>query len=277
MGILRAELPFEGRFTQTPNEWTRDERLSRRARGLLTEILSHRVGWRLTIEGLVKTGPEGRHAIRAAIDELRDAGYLVVEQGRGERGHFGEVEYRLSDPAIRKSDTGRFTDSGLSDGGSSDSGESPTKEDHPSEHHLEEDESLFPTDGLDEPPAPAATFAEFYMAYPRKVAKEDARKAFEKAAKSTDPSVIVEGARRYAADPSLPEKQYIPYPASWLNAGRWDDEPQDAAPATTEGAAVDEVARARDEWLRRHGITYDDYLEHVDEPGWLENLERSAR
>ncbi|MDQ1127593.1 hypothetical protein QE428_002626 [Microbacterium sp. SORGH_AS 505] len=138
MGILRGELAFEGRFTQVPNEWARDESLSRRARGLLTEILSHRIGWRLSVEGLVKNGTEGRHAIRAAIDELRDAGYLVVEQGRGDRGQFGEVEYRLADPAVRKSDTGRFSDDGSADSGSADSGGSPTKEDHLQEHHPEE-------------------------------------------------------------------------------------------------------------------------------------------
>ena len=68
-------------------------------------------------------------------------------------------------------------------------------------------------------------FDRFWVAYPRKVAKPRALKAFLSAAATTDPKVIVEGAIRFSRDPNLPEKQFIPHPASWLNDGRWDDEP----------------------------------------------------
>ena len=88
-------------------------------------------------------------------------------------------------------------------------------------------------------------FAEFYLIYPRKVGKEAARKAFEKAAKSTDPEAIIEGASRFAADPNLPEKQFIPHPATWLNAGRWEDEP---LPHRGGDGGED---FGRDEWLYR--------------------------
>jgi hypothetical protein len=84
-------------------------------------------------------------------------------------------------------------------------------------------------------PGPVATFGEFYMAYPRKAGKEAAKKAFAKAARAVDPLLIVEAARKYAADPNLPEKQFIPYPATWLNRGSWDDEPlpeRDGRPST---------------------------------------------
>jgi len=78
---------------------------------------------------------------------------------------------------------------------------------------------------LDIPPESGpGSFAEFYMAYPRKVGKEAARKAFLLATKKVDASVILAGARRYASDPNLPGKQFIPYPATWLNHGQWDDE-----------------------------------------------------
>ncbi|WP_066041952.1 helix-turn-helix domain-containing protein [Herbiconiux solani] len=71
----------------------------------------------------------------------------------------------------------------------------------------------------------AGSFAEFYMAYPRKVGKEAARKAFAAASKKTDPADIIAGAQRFASDPNLPEKQFIPHPSTWLSHGRWDDEP----------------------------------------------------
>lgn len=71
-----------------------------------------------------------------------------------------------------------------------------------------------------------AAFAEFYDAYPRKVGRKDALKAFEKALKDVPAEKLIEASRRYAADPNQPaDKSKIPHPATWLNQGRWDDEP----------------------------------------------------
>lgn len=69
------------------------------------------------------------------------------------------------------------------------------------------------------------SFEEFYSSYPRRVGKEAAKRAFVKASKEVDPEVIVAGAKRLAADPNLPEKQFVPYPATWLNRAGWEDEP----------------------------------------------------
>lgn len=76
-------------------------------------------------------------------------------------------------------------------------------------------------------------FLDFYAAYPRHVGKEAARRAFEKAVKAgTAPADIVEGARRYAAATAAAgtETRFIAHPATWLNAGRWNDDMKDAAP-----------------------------------------------
>lgn len=76
-------------------------------------------------------------------------------------------------------------------------------------------------------------FLDFYAAYPRHVGKEAARRAFGKAVKAGTPAAeIVEGARRYAAATAAAgtETRYVAYPASWLNAGRWSDDMEDAAP-----------------------------------------------
>lgn len=76
-------------------------------------------------------------------------------------------------------------------------------------------------------------FLDFYAAYPRHVGKEAARRAFEKAVKAGTPAAdIIEGARHYAAATAAAgtETRYIAHPATWLNAGRWSDDMQDAAP-----------------------------------------------
>jgi hypothetical protein len=71
------------------------------------------------------------------------------------------------------------------------------------------------------------SFDDFWEHYPRKVGKDDARKAWDKAVKikKVEPAVIVAGAERLRDDPNLPTKQWIPHPATWLTRGGWDDEP----------------------------------------------------
>lgn len=85
-------------FTQVFNKAARDKRLSRRARGLLLELLSHQDGFGVSIEGLVAQGPEGRDAIRAAIAELEKYGYLHRERERDpETGRLGDSVYAVTD------------------------------------------------------------------------------------------------------------------------------------------------------------------------------------
>lgn len=71
----------------------------------------------------------------------------------------------------------------------------------------------------------ADDFETFWQAYPRKVAKLQARKAFTSALKREASGEILAGVARYAADPNLPEREFIPHPATWLNGDRWADEP----------------------------------------------------
>lgn len=68
-------------------------------------------------------------------------------------------------------------------------------------------------------------FEQFWEWYPRKVGKAAARKAWDKARTKTDQQNILDGIERYRLDPNLPAKEFIPHPATWLNEGRWDDEP----------------------------------------------------
>ncbi|HJD68243.1 MAG TPA: hypothetical protein K8V54_00685 [Corynebacterium kroppenstedtii] len=69
-------------------------------------------------------------------------------------------------------------------------------------------------------------FTAFWAAYPRKVGKDRARKAFKSACRRAELSDILAGARRFAAEKKNKDVQYIPHPATWLNDGRWDDQPE---------------------------------------------------
>ena len=83
-----------------------------------------------------------------------------------------------------------------------------------------------PADAVDAVSDAPDLFAEFWTAYPRKVGKDAARKSWAKAVKRADPQHIIAAALRFRRDPNLPaDRGFIPHPATWLNQGRWDDEP----------------------------------------------------
>lgn len=71
-------------------------------------------------------------------------------------------------------------------------------------------------------------FRAFAAAYPRKVAKQDALRAWRKLKPSSElASRILAALERHKQQPKwLAEPQFIPYPASWLNGRRWEDEPE---------------------------------------------------
>jgi hypothetical protein len=66
-------------------------------------------------------------------------------------------------------------------------------------------------------------FEGFWAAYPRKVGKGAALKAYRHALKRASHAEIAAGAKRYAA--SKPDPQYTAHASTWLNADRWLDEP----------------------------------------------------
>lgn len=68
-------------------------------------------------------------------------------------------------------------------------------------------------------------FEQFWAAYPRRLAKKDAEKAWKKIPVHMQTDVIA-ALRNHVKSwqQKGTEKQFIPYPASWLNGARWEDE-----------------------------------------------------
>lgn len=84
-------------------------------------------------------------------------------------------------------------------------------------------------------------FDAFWGVYPRRVGKGAAAKAHARAIKRATPERILDGAQAVAdrwRTLAPDERQYVPHPATWLNADRWDDEaePVAGAPAVVKAA-----------------------------------------
>lgn len=67
-------------------------------------------------------------------------------------------------------------------------------------------------------------FKLFWQSYPRRMGKGVARIAFIKACEIEDAEVIIEAAQKFQLVSINTDIRFIPHPATWLNAERWEDD-----------------------------------------------------
>lgn len=161
-------------------------------------------------------------AQRATV-RLRDGGLLVSRESRGSSLTW-TIDY-AEVAALGRTDTDPHYCEPIRIRTTTDTDSYRTDTD--SHHHRYEIASHTSyTEELEEPKKSkkADRFDEFWSVYPRRAAKTAARKAWIKAISSTPAQVIIDGAERYRDDPNR-DDQFTAHPASWLNAGRWDDDP----------------------------------------------------
>jgi hypothetical protein len=101
---------------------------------------------------------------------------------------------------------------------------------------------------------PPDAFDQWYQVYPRKKAPKAARRAFDKLRVSGEIAFqdLITATQRFAAEVAAwpPERrQFIPYPATWLNAGSYAEEPETAA---TSGTSIRDPSTFSDaDWSAR--------------------------
>ena len=188
-------------FAQVPNSAIRDPEISPNAFRLLAYLMSHKEGYELTYGQIERQTTLGRYAINEAIRVLTDKGWLRTERTKKDNGQFGPTSFHILNPE----QPGEVNPvAGDSSAGHS-TMEQPT--DIKNTNYLEKtkDKEKHLKD-----------FEEFWKLYPKKVAKADALKAWNKAIKTKTAERLLELTKAYA-EGKLPEDKYIPYPASWLN------------------------------------------------------------
>lgn len=85
------------------------------------------------------------------------------------------------------------------------------------------------------------SFDDFWREYPRKQARKDALKAWQRIETSEHPKILRAIAQAKRSDQWLRDNgQYIPMPATYLRGERWTDELEIAvAPTTPAGQVID--------------------------------------
>lgn len=264
MTIRRGHVPAADHFTIVPNAWARDARLSFKARGLLTYLLSHREGWEITgVRELVKHASEGREAMTGAVRELEQHGYLIRSRARTENGRLSGIDYEVTDPSVAGNPVPGNPSSGEGGvagkpvpgkpaAGKPATGFPATKkttplEDQREEDQREEDQQPSSTPAAAPPSdddgaliplpktAPAKTrrrkaasdpagFTAFWEVYPRGEDKGDARKAWQAMGCEDIADVVIAGAARYRDDPNRTDA-YTRKPRTWLQGECWENGP----------------------------------------------------
>lgn len=80
-------------FTVMSNRHLRDKNLTLKAKGLLSVILSLPDDWKYSIAGLAAICKEGTSAVKSALQELTDAGYVTVTKLYPNQTETGRIEY----------------------------------------------------------------------------------------------------------------------------------------------------------------------------------------
>lgn len=101
MAVFRVEK--NENYTVMSNHHLRNARLSLKAKGLLSQMLSLPPDWDYTLSGLARINKEGIDAIREAVKELEAEGYITRKRCRNENGRFGANEYVIrEEPSLER-------------------------------------------------------------------------------------------------------------------------------------------------------------------------------
>lgn len=98
--IIRVSVSRRENFTTVSNTVLRDASLSRAAKGLCVELHSHSTEYQVTKAKLLGAATDGRKLLDRCVNELKDAGYLSIEQTRDDAGHLHWVWRITDDPYL---------------------------------------------------------------------------------------------------------------------------------------------------------------------------------
>lgn len=215
-------------YTCIDNHVFWDHSLSLKAKGLLAQIYSLPDNWEYSIKGLATLFSDGETAVSNAIQELINHGYIVRTQKTNQYGRFDGYEYDIYETPQTQNN---ITES-----------EKPYSENPVTENPLSDNPYQLNTNILNTNKENTKSisniplispeeklellFDDFWKAYPKKVNKKDAFKAF-KSIKNIEqllPDILADvEMKKNTNDWQRENGRFIPYPASYLRGERWND------------------------------------------------------
>ena len=93
MSIIRVHKTAN--FTVMSNTHFKEKKMSLKAKGLLSLMLSLPDDWNYSVSGLVTLSKDGKDSVMSALAELETFGYLERTRTVNERGQFSGIEYNI--------------------------------------------------------------------------------------------------------------------------------------------------------------------------------------
>lgn len=232
-------------FTVLPNRTLRDNRLSLKTRAILAIMFSLPEDWDYTAAGLSAICGAGRDAVRSALRELEEYGYLTRVQRHDASGHFSRNEYIVTDEPASEADAPLTGFPATVEPSAGEPSPDEPMTENPTQQNKDCTNTPYSPPRGDGAPArkkaakrggsPKAApdwkperFARFWDYYPRGESKQAAIRAWDKLRPSDE--LIDEMAAalvRQVASESWQAGVGIPYASNWLNNQRWTDVPKD--------------------------------------------------
>ena len=93
MSIIRVHKTAN--FTVMSNYHFKEKKMSLKAKGLLSMMLSLPDDWNYSVSGLVKLSKDGKDSVMSALSELETFGYLTRVRTTDKKGKFSGIEYNI--------------------------------------------------------------------------------------------------------------------------------------------------------------------------------------
>lgn len=236
-------------YTVMSNYHLRETEMTLKAKGLLSVILSLPPEWDYSIAGLVAISKENETAIKSALRELKQFGYLKVTKLMPNETESGRIEYSYDIYEEPSEDLIKEFQSLEKQGAENQPLENPGQL---SINNQLTENKIIKNKNNDQPAKPVdsvlvSEFEELWNNYPRKLGKAKALEAYKRARKAgVDKVTVQDGLTRYNAQikANNTNEKYIMHGSTWFNGKRWDDEYQvSKAQTRTKQDHID------DEWL----------------------------
>lgn len=165
MAILRKQQ--RNQYTVIDQSIFKDSTLSNKALGILCRMLSLPDGWEFSVGGLASLSTDGESAVRSALKELQESGYLRREQ-RYKDGKFDGYEYIISETKNCDFPSADF----------------PMTENTMTENQAQSNTNISNTNLSNTKEVIYTEFENLWSLYPKKQGKEKAYSCYERARKS---------------------------------------------------------------------------------------------
>lgn len=229
---------LQEQWTAVPNALFRAQ-LPLRAVAVLGNLLTHRADFAITVERVAEQLGVTRKTVGKALDDLEERGLVErVRVDAEQAGQFARNDYVLHEgrllelpgventhgeddaPRVKNTLGPRVKNTPV-----------PRVKNTPIENQDKKPSRTTtpptPRGGAGGPERHAEDFADWYSHYPRKVGRKAAEKAYLRARRQgVTAKQLADGLLRSIRSWQVEgrDKTKLPYPATWLNQGRWDDE-----------------------------------------------------